>query len=93
MKSLKNDYRDWTFNGVLGDRRRGKYYFVYYGKNACRIRDVLIRDAATDRKIQEEYINFLRGLFKGTEPTKYIQLVFLTGILPVKKRNITICIK
>ena len=47
--------------------------------------DVLFRDESADRKIQEEYINFLRGLFKGTEPTKYIQLAFLTGILPVKK--------
>ena len=24
-------------------------------------------------------------MFKGTEPTKYIQLAYLTGILPVKK--------
>lgn len=35
-------------------------------------------------KIQEKYINFLRGMFKGTEPTKYIQLAYLTGILPIK---------
>ena len=28
---------------------------------------------------------FLRGIFKGTEPTKYIQLAYLTGILPIKK--------
>ena len=47
--------------------------------------DVLIRDEAANGKIQDEYINFLRGLFKGTEPTKYIQLAYLTGILPVKK--------
>ena len=47
--------------------------------------DVLIRDEATNKKVQEEYINFLRGLFKGTEPTKYIQLAYLTGILPIKK--------
>lgn len=47
--------------------------------------DVLIRDEATNTKIQEEYINFLRGLFKGTEPTKFLHLVFLTGILPIKK--------
>ena len=38
-----------------------------------------------NQKIQEDYINFLRGLFKGTEPTKYIQLAYLTGILPIKK--------
>ena len=47
--------------------------------------DVLIRDASANKKVQEGYINFLRGMFKGTEPTKYIQLAFLTGILPVKK--------
>ena len=49
--------------------------------------DVLIRDEATDTRTQEEYINFLRAMFKGTEPTKYIQLAYLTGILPVKKEK------
>ena len=44
--------------------------------------DVLIRDEAANTKVQEEYINFLRGMFKGTEPTKYLQLAYLTGILP-----------
>lgn len=47
--------------------------------------DVLIRDEAANQKIQDEYINFLRGLFKGTEPSKYIHLAYLTGILPIKK--------
>lgn len=47
--------------------------------------DVLIRDEANNKKVQEDYINFLRGMFKGTEPTKYIQLAYLTGILPIKK--------
>ena len=49
--------------------------------------DVLIRDEAANAKAQEEYINFLRGLFKGTEPTKYLQLAYLTGILPIKKEK------
>ena len=49
--------------------------------------DVLIRDEATNYYIQNEYINFLRGMFKGTEPTKYIQLAYLTGILPIKKEK------
>ena len=49
--------------------------------------DVLIRDEAADIGTQEEYINFLRAMFKGTEPTKYIQLAYLTGILPVKKEK------
>ena len=47
--------------------------------------DVLIRDAATNIKVQNDYINLLRGMFKGTEPTKYIRLAYLTGILPIKK--------
>ena len=49
--------------------------------------DVLIRDEASDIKTQEEYIGFLRAMFKGTEPTKYIQLAYLTGILPIKKEK------
>ena len=47
--------------------------------------DVLIRDEVTNIEVQEEYIKFLRGLFKGTEPTKFLHLAFLTGILPIKK--------
>ena len=49
--------------------------------------DVLIRDEDANEPIQEGYINFLRGMFKGTEPTKYIQLAYLTGILPIKKEK------
>ena len=26
-------------------------------------------------------------MFKGTEPTKYIQLAYMTGILPIKKQK------
>ena len=47
--------------------------------------DVLIRDEASDPDVQNLYINFLRGMFKGAAPTKYIQLAYLTGILPIKK--------
>ena len=49
--------------------------------------DVLIRDEAMNKNVQEEYIQFLRSLFKGTEPTKYIQLAYLTGILPIKREK------
>ena len=47
--------------------------------------DVLIRDEAMNQKVQDEYIGFLRKMFKGTEPTKYISIAYLTGILPIKK--------
>ena len=47
--------------------------------------DVLIRDEVKKADVQEQYINFLRGLFKGTQPTKFLHLAYLTGILPIKK--------
>ena len=47
--------------------------------------DVLIRDEAANEAVLQDYINFLRGLFKGTLPTRYIALAYLTGILPIKK--------
>lgn len=47
--------------------------------------DIIIRDEANNKKVQEEYINFLRAMFKGVEPTKYIGFAYLTGILPIKK--------
>ncbi|MBR5578156.1 MAG: AAA family ATPase [Lachnospiraceae bacterium] len=47
--------------------------------------DAVIREYWQNERLQEEYINFLRSLFKGTEPTKFIKLAYLTGILPIKK--------
>lgn len=47
--------------------------------------DVLIRDEALNQSVQKEYISFLRGMFKGSEPSKFIHLAYLTGILPIKK--------
>ncbi len=49
--------------------------------------DVLIRDDANNQEVQEEYINFLRSLFKGTQPSRYIALAYLTGILPIKREK------
>ena len=45
----------------------------------------MIRDEAQNHTLQEAYIDFLRGMFKGTEPSRYIALAYLTGILPIKK--------
>ncbi|MDY5665611.1 MAG: AAA family ATPase, partial [Blautia sp.] len=47
--------------------------------------DVLIRDEAANEKVQKEYIDFLRGMFKGIIPTSFIALAYITGILPIKK--------
>ena len=47
--------------------------------------DCLIRDEAENTELLEEYITLLRGLFKGSTPTEFIHLAYLTGILPIKK--------
>ncbi len=44
--------------------------------------DCVFRLAKEQKEIQKEYLDFLRALFKGTE---YVDLVYMTGILPVKK--------
>ncbi len=46
--------------------------------------DVLIRDDAGNQKVQEEYISFLRSIFKGVQATKYTAIAYMTGILPIK---------
>ena len=47
--------------------------------------DALIRDNTYNERIPQDYIDFLSGMFKGTEPTRYLSLVYLTGILPIKR--------
>lgn len=47
--------------------------------------DVLIRTQTESIKIQQEYIDFLRTIFKDSHPTEFLHLAYLTGILPIKK--------
>lgn len=44
--------------------------------------DCVFRIAQNRKETQKEYLDFLRGLFKGSE---YIDLAYMTGILPIKK--------
>ncbi len=48
--------------------------------------DALFRESKDDVDIQEEYVQLLRGLFKGGIATdKTIAAAYMTGILPIKK--------
>lgn len=47
--------------------------------------DCLFREDKMDKKSQENYIELLRGLFKGGPAQRFISLAYLTGILPIKK--------
>lgn len=44
--------------------------------------DAIFREFKMDKKAQENYLDFLRFLFKDSP---YISLVYMTGILPIKK--------
>lgn len=44
--------------------------------------DCVFRIAKERDDIQKDYLDFLRGLFKGAE---YVELAYMTGILPIKK--------
>lgn len=88
IAELKQSYPQVSFDGV---KTAYGALSAVYAETGCGFVviidewDVLIRDEAMNQSVQEEYINFLRGMFKGSEPTKFIQLAFLTGILPIKK--------
>lgn len=48
--------------------------------------DALYREAKEDEKLQKDYMNLLRGLFKDSGRTdKIIEGAYMTGILPIKK--------
>lgn len=47
--------------------------------------DCLFREDKNNEKLQKEYINLLRGLFKGTPSGAFLKLAYITGILPIKK--------
>lgn len=44
--------------------------------------DCVFRIAKNHKEIQKNYLDFLRGLFKGSN---YVELAYMTGILPIKK--------
>ena len=44
--------------------------------------DCVFRMAKEQKDVQKRYLDFLRGLFKGAV---YVELVYMTGILPIKK--------
>ncbi len=48
--------------------------------------DALFREAKNDSSLQKEYVQLLRGLFKGgTATDETIAAAYMTGILPIKK--------
>lgn len=88
MHELQNEYSNIDYTGIISlsgtlskiNDETGHRFVVIIDEW-----DVLIRDNANNKKLQEEYIDFLKGLFKGSQPSRYIALAYLTGILPIKR--------
>ncbi len=47
--------------------------------------DVILRELDDKTKLCDEYIMFLRSLFKSSDVAECIDLVYMTGILPIKR--------
>lgn len=85
---LKKIYPQYVPNSVTNVCEAMSYINKCSGKKFIIIIDewdVLIRDESYDTTVQDEYINFLRGIFNENEPTQFLHLVFMTGILPIPK--------
>jgi hypothetical protein len=49
--------------------------------------DAIFREKKSDKELQDKYVNFLRGMFKSGQSAAFIELAYLTGILPIKRYN------
>ena len=47
--------------------------------------DCYFREEKNNTKLIEDYIIFLRGMFKNGESEQFIKLAYITGIFPIKK--------
>lgn len=47
--------------------------------------DAIFREAKDNKKLQKEYVTFLRSLFKSSWTDKIFEAAYITGILPIKK--------
>ncbi|MCD8105898.1 MAG: ATP-binding protein [Lachnospiraceae bacterium] len=83
-----------TFSGCVSEREDALQQALFDVSESTGIKfiiiidewDALFREAKDDDALQKEYIQLLRGLFKGgTATDDSIAAAYMTGILPVKK--------
>ncbi len=84
--NCKKNFRnvtDWGQDSRLKDALN--HIFIQTGKGFIFIIDewdCVFRVARNRKEAQKAYLDFLRGLFKDSE---YVELAYMTGILPIKK--------
>lgn len=85
VQELRTEYADCFETDQYGLPSVLEQIYFHTGKGFIFIIDEwdCVFRLAKDRKdIQKDYLDFLRGLFKGAE---YVDLAYITGILPIKK--------
>ncbi len=87
LRDLKNYYTDIDFTDLtLGEsiveiNSKLKEKFIFFIDEW----DVIFREQEDNTKLCDEYIDFLRNLFKSSNVSSCIDLVYMTGILPIKR--------
>ena len=87
FRDLKKEYPDIITDEMLLNEA---FTFIY---NETKDRfiflidewDVIFREEEHNKILCDEYIKFLRGLFKSGSVSNCIDLVYMTGILPIKR--------
>lgn len=90
VSEMKDEYSDVDFTGVSSAFGAMNEANVQTGRRFVVIIDEwdsIIRDTSNDQRIVDNYIDFLCGMFKGTNPLNYIALAYITGILPIKRQQ------
>lgn len=86
ISELVKEFPGWNESGA-GDRLRDVLDQIFNQTKTGFIFiidewDCVLRMAKECVRIQKDYLDFLRGLFKGAQ---YVRLAYMTGILPIKK--------
>lgn len=85
IKDLRAEYGDCFEVDSYGLSSVLKQIYAHTGEGFIFIIDewdCVFRLEKERKEIQKDYLDFLRGLFKGRE---YVELAYMTGILPIKK--------
>jgi hypothetical protein len=86
IQEVRDEYPEVKHSDILSEtlsnvtEKTGNKFFVIIDEW-----DALFREAKNDTNLQKEYLQLLRGLFKGALTDKMIAGAYITGILPIKK--------
>lgn len=88
INDLKQEYPDLTFSSMNNlaltlfeiNMMTGDQFVIIIDEWDC-----IFRNDKNNKELQDNYINFLRTLFKGEISGDFTALAYLTGILPIKK--------